>query len=146
MKHIKNINELKTNNHTYLLEMARINDINTFRYDVFVYGGDSYGSGRNEHGKPHFHFSDNIKGGKWQFSVLIPSVEEWNQRKELYIYETSNNDYYWTGLRKEKRQIIEWLDQSNHFDSSKTNLEFIRLQWNVLNIDNKNVSQINRIM
>ena len=41
--------------------------------------------------------------------------------------------------------LIEWLDDVNKFDKDKTNLEFIRLQWNVLNIDNKNVSQIKRI-
>ena len=149
MKHIKKINELKVPSiitHDSLLEMARINNIDTFRYDVFVYGGDSYGSGRNEHGEPHFHFADKIKGGKWQFFVLIPSVDEWKQYKELYISETSNGDYNWTGLKKEKKDIIIWLDLKNHFDITKTNLEFIRLQWNVLNIDNKNVKQINRII
>lgn len=147
MKYIKKINELKVGiiTHDPVLEMARINDPKEFPFDVFVYGGDSYGSGRNEHGDPHFHFADKIKGGKWQFSVLIPTVEQWNQNKELYISETSNGDWNWTGLKKEKKMLIEWLDDVNKFDKDKTNLEFIRLQWNVLNIDNKNVSQIKRI-
>lgn len=148
MKHIKKLNELKLSTvvtHDPILEMARINDPKEFPYDVFVYGGDSYGSGRNEHGDPHFHFADKIKGGKWQFSIFIPSVDEWNQNKELYIYETSNGDYNWTGLKKEKKSLIIWLDEVNKFDRDKTNLEFIRLQWNVLNIDNKNVSQIKKI-
>lgn len=148
MKHIKKLNELKLTSiitHDPVLEMARINDPKEFPYDVFVYGGDSYGSGRNEHGEPHFHFADKIKGGKWQFSIFIPTVEEWKQNKELYIYETSNNDYNWTGLKKEKKSLIIWLDEVNKFDRDKTNLEFIRLQWNVLNIDDKNVSQINKI-
>lgn len=148
MKYIKKLNELKLTNiitHDPILEMARINDPKEFPYDVFVYGGDSYGSGRNEHGDPHFHFADKIKGGKWQFSIFIPTVEEWMQNKELYIYETSNSDYNWTGLKKEKKSLIIWLDEVNKFDRDKTNLEFIRLQWNVLNIDNKNVSQINKI-
>lgn len=147
MKYIKKINELKVGiiTHDPFLEMARINDPKEFPFDVFVYGGDSYGSGRNEHGDPHFHFADKIKGGKWQFSVLIPTVEQWNQNKELYISETSNGDWNWTGLKREKKMLIEWLDDINKFDKDKTNLEFIRLQWNVLNIDNKNVSQIKRI-
>ena len=81
----------------------------------------------------------------FQFSILIPTVDEWLQNKDVYIYETSNGDYNWKGLKKEKESLIEWLDQPNKFDISKTNLEFIRLQWNVLNIDNKNVSQIKRI-
>ena len=148
MKYIKKINELRLTGivlHDPILEMARINDPKEFPYDVFVYGGDSYGSGRNEHGEPHFHFSDKIKGGKWQFSILIPSVEEWNQNKELYIYETSNNDYSWSGFKKEKKALIDWLDKLNNFDNSKTNLELIRYQWNFLNIDNKNVKQLLKI-
>lgn len=106
MKHIRKINELRLPGillHDLILEMARINDPKEFPYDVFVYDGDSHGSGRNEHVDPHFHFADKIKGGKWSFSVLIPTVGEWNQNKELYISETSNGDYNWTGLKKKKR-------------------------------------------
>ena len=147
MRHIKKINELKIGiiTHDPVLEMARINDPKEFPFDVFVYGGDSYGSGRNEHGEPHFHFADKIKGGKWSFSVFIPTVEEWKQNKELYIYETSNGDYNWTGLRKEKKLLIDWLDKPNNNLNLYTNLEIIRQQWNILNTDNKNVSQIKRI-
>lgn len=148
MKYIKKINELKTNYivlHEPILEMARINDPKEFPFDVFVYGGDSYGSGRNEHGEPHFHFSDKIKGGVWQFSIFIPTVEEWNTNKDLYIYETSNGDYNWTGLRKEKKLLIKWLDKPNRMFNEMTNIQFIRLQWNTLNIDNKNVSQIKKV-
>jgi hypothetical protein len=148
MKYIKKITELKVGItlHDPILEMARINDPKDFTYDVFVYGSDSYGSGRNEHSDPHFHFADKIKGGKWQFSVFIPTVEEWNQNKELYIYETSNGDYNWSGLKKEKKLLIDWLDRPNKMVGGVlTNIEVIRQQWNMLNTDNKNVSQIKRI-
>ena len=147
MKYIKKVNELKVGiiKHDPILEMARINDPKEFPFDVFVYGGDSYGTGRNEHGDPHFHFADKIKGGNWHFSVLIPTFEEWNQNKELYIYETSNGDYNWTGLKKEKKLLIEWLDKPNKDFELYTNLEVIRREWNLLNTDNKNVSQIKRI-
>jgi hypothetical protein len=145
MKYIKKVNELKVGiiTHDPILEMARINDPKEFPFDVFVYGG--YGSGRNEHGDPHFHFADKIKGGNWHFSVLISTFEEWNQNKELYIYETSNGDYNWTGLKKEKKLLIEWLDKPNKDFELYTNLEVIRREWNLLNTDNKNVSQIKRI-
>ena len=148
MKHIKKINELKISGiitHEPLIEMARINDPKQFAFDVFVYGGDSYGSGRNEHGEPHFHFADKIKGGNWSFSVLIPTVDQWIQNKELYIYETSNDDYNWTGLKKEKKMLIEWLDKPNKDLNLYTNIEIVRQQWNILNSDNKNVSQIKKI-
>lgn len=126
MKYIKKINELKISGivlHDPVLEMARINDPKEFPFDVFVYGGDSYGSGRNEHGESHFHFADKIRGGKWCFS----------------------GDYNWTGLRKEKKLLIEWLDKPNDNLNLYTNLEIIRQQWNMLNTDNNNVSQIKRI-
>jgi len=147
MRYIRKINELKVGIflHDPILEMARINDPKDFKYDVFVYGGDSYGSGRNEHSDPHFHFADKIKGGNWQFSVFIPTVEEWKQNKELYIYETSNGDYNWSGLKKEKKLLIQWLDKPNKDFELYTNLEVIRREWNLLNTDNKNVSQIKRI-
>ena len=131
--------------HDPILEMAQVNDPKDIPYDVYIYGGDSYGSGRNEHGDPHFHFADKIKGGDWHFSVLIPTINQWNQRKELYISETSNGDYNWTGLKKQKRMLIEWLDKPNKILNSLSNLEFIRMQWNFLNTNNKNVSQIKKI-
>ena len=148
MKHLKKINELIKNRivkNNPILEMARINNIKEFPYDVFVYGGDSYGSGRNEHGEPHFHFSDKIKSGNWEFSILIPTVEEWKQNKELYIYETSNGDYNWNNLKKEKKSLINWLDKPYYDLNILTNLEYIRSQWNTLNRDNKNVKQIKQI-
>jgi hypothetical protein len=148
MRHIKKINELRLSvitTHDPILEMARINNPSEFPLDVFVYGGDSYGSGRNEHGQPHFHFADKIKGGDWQFSILIPSVLQWNQNKELYIYESSTGDFNWKGLKREKKILIEWLDKPYTDINILTNLEYIRSQWNTLNRDNKNVSQIVKI-
>jgi len=148
MRHIKKINELRLSvitKHEPILEMARINNPSEFPLDVFVYGGDSYGSGRNEHGQPHFHFADKIKGGDWQFSILIPSVLQWNQNKELYIYESSTGDFNWKGLKREKKMLIEWLDKPYTDINILTNLEYIRSQWNTLNRDNKNVSQIVKI-
>ena len=144
--HIKKINEfIEHSDCDLIVEMARINDIKDFPFDVFVYGGNSYDSGRKEHGDPHFHFADKIKGGNFQFSILIPTVEEWNQNKNLYIYETSNGDYNWKGLKKEKESLIKWLDLNNKDLTFYTNLEVIRYNWNTLNKDNKNVSQIKRI-
>ena len=144
---MKNFNEFNKNiiKHDPILEMARINNKKDFNYDVFVYGGNSYMSGRNEHGDPHFHFADKIKTGKWEFSILIPTVEQWKQSKELYIIESTYDHFEWTDHKKDKRKLIKWLDKPNDFDSDKTNLEQIRLQWNILNIDNKNVKQIKNL-
>ena len=43
-----------------LVELAKKNK-GELPFDVCVFGGSSYSSGRNEHGEPHFHVADNIK-------------------------------------------------------------------------------------
>jgi len=143
MRHIK---EFLSNDFSPILEMARININDGLKYDVFVYGGNSYGIGRNEHGEPHFHFADKIKGGKFQFSILIPGVIDWQQSKELYIIESSNDKLNWAGFKTEKKDLIEWLDKPNvMIGGVLTNIQVIRQQWNLLNTDNKNVKQLVRI-
>lgn len=144
MKRIKYIDEFKfDHNFESLLELARINDKKEFNYDVFVYGGDSYGTGRNEHGEPHFHFSDNLKDPQlFKVSVLIPTETEWKQNKEVYICESYSDNYTWKGLRKEKKELLKWMEESNIDMNTMTNIEMIRLQWNILNKDNKNVKQL----
>ena len=41
--------------------------------------------------------------------------------------------------------LIEWLDKPNKDLNLYTNIEIVRQQWNILNSDNKNVSQIKKI-
>lgn len=133
-------------NITNIVEIARIGTRQTIPYDVFVNGGDSYGKGRNEHGEPHFHFSDNIKGGgKFSFSILIPTPTEWSNNKDLTIIESNTGSNEWKKFKNEKKALIIWLDKPNNITNEFTNLQFIRLQWNTLNIDNKNVKQLDSI-
>lgn len=145
MSNLENFNEFNKNiiKHDPILEMARINNKKDFNYDVFVYGGNSYMSGRNEHGDPHFHFADKIKTGKWEFSILIPTVEQWKQSKELYIIESTYDHFEWIGHNKDKKKLIKWLDKS--FNKTMKNIEMIRQQWNILNCDNNNVKQLKKI-
>ena len=128
-----------------VLEMARININDGFPNIVIVNGGNSYGAGRKEHGEPHFHYLDKFKGGQFSFSVLIPTVEEWNTSKELYISETTTGYFNWNGFRKEYKGLVEWLGKPNASLPRYTNLETIRSYWNTLNIDNNNVKQLGRI-
>ena len=87
--------------------------------------------GEKEHGEPHFHFTDNIQNpNKFSFSILIPTLTEWKQNKELYIIETIT-DYNWLGFRKEKKELTKWLDEKNKDIKSITNLEMIIVQWNI---------------
>lgn len=144
MNHIiKEFKDYIHQNDDMVVEMARINDKKSFPFDVFVYGGNSYGSGRNEHGEPHFHFSDNIKNpDKINISIKIPTKKEWKSNKELTIIEDSKKQYNWEGRKKIKSIITTWLDENNCDLKTITNLDMIILQWNILNKDNENIKQV----
>lgn len=49
----------------------RIGNRTEIPYDIFVNGGDSYGTGQKEHSEPHFHLYDNKKNPTFHFSILI---------------------------------------------------------------------------
>jgi hypothetical protein len=133
------INEYLNHNSDLIVEMARING-EELPYLVYVYGGNSYGS-RNEHGEPHFHYMDKMNDGKFKLSIKIPSKLEWNYIKDLIILPDSSQNN-WNKLKKEKKMLIEWLDIKNNDVPELTNFQFIIVQWNVLNKENKNVRQI----
>ncbi len=55
-KIITKMNEYKEFQYDMVVEMATISG-KDFPYHIGVNGGNSYGSGRNEHREPHFHFT-----------------------------------------------------------------------------------------
>ncbi len=130
------INEFR--NSEILFEIARINDLKSFNVDIFVYGGDSYGTGRNEHGTPHFLYR--IKKGDPEYRIQIPSYTEWKTDKTLIFLD---NKILPSKLLK---QLIKWLDEKSHLNNSITNLEQMYSAWNILNADNKNVKQLPQII
>jgi len=117
-----------------IVEKAKINGIE-IPYNVYVYGGNSYGKGRNEHGEPHFYVYNKSK--KLQVIFKIPSTNQWKNKKELIIIE--NN---FKNVKTVENIIIDWLDDNNEEQIKLTNLELIRYLWNTLNKENKNVYQI----
>ena len=128
-----------------LVEMAKINK-DEIPYDVYVNGGDSYGTGRNEHGKPHFHFADNMKNySKFKLSVLIPTIEEWKNNKTLIISPKDSSQSNWNGLNKEKNILIDWMSKNNSRNPRNSNLFVIINFWNTLNSNNNNVKQVPNI-
>ena len=138
------VNEYNNNlsNIDSIVEMARIGNRQEINCDIFVNGGNSYGTGQNEHGEPHFHIYDNIKNPKFHLSILIQTNNEWKISKDLFIIEHENSKSDWNGLKQLKKELIFWLDEKSSRDKFRTNYEVIRYQWNFLNQDNKNVKQI----
>ena len=55
-------------------ESIKVSD-NNINLDIYVYGGDIYSLGKEEHNPPHFHVK--IKN-KPDIEYLIPSVDEWH--------------------------------------------------------------------
>jgi hypothetical protein len=148
MKKIKTtLNEFLATSDTHpdlelLIEMAKINR-DEIPYDVCVFGGSSYGGGRQEHGQPHFHYADNIKTpDKFKLAVIIPTIEEWQERQELFIIPNESTHPTWDGLAKEKKIVLDWLAKPNVRFPRNSNLYVIINSWNTLNEDNKNVSQV----
>jgi len=141
-KMITKMNEYKEFQDDMVVEMATISG-KDFPYVVFVNGGNSYGQGRNEHGEPHFHFTDNVKGSqRFDLSVLIPTIIDWNQNKYLSIVAKSSKPSSWFGLSKEKKILIKWMDEQNEDEPKLTNYQAIRFSWNSLNKYNKNVRKL----
>lgn len=111
-----------------LLERARINNKIRFPYDVFVYGGTKYGHGRQEHGEPHFHYSDDIdsNNAEFKFSVRIPEVvsTEMSQvfllRKDIQAYQNLGKkhgleDVYAHSIENRIKKVKRLLKQ--HFEN-----------------------------
>ena len=59
----------------------------------------------------------------------------------MEITESSTGNLNWKGFADERDDLILWLDRPYKY-GDQTNLEYIRSEWNTLNIDNPNVRQI----
>ena len=124
------------------IEIAKINK-DEIPYGVYVLGGYTYGKGRKEIGKPHFYYSDNYyTSNKFNVAILIPTIAEWIENKELVINPQDSSHQDWTGLQKEKEILIDWMSQPNVRSPRNSNLFEILNFWNTLNVDNLNVSQV----
>ena len=128
---ILKVNEL-VNAPELLTEMARLNDKKTFPYDIFIYGGSDYDRGRKEHGDPHFRFK---KSGVFDLKIEIPI--NWTKNKTLRVIEGDDKN-----AKKAMSELNKWMDGKNHINPKITNLEYMILIWNTLNVDNTNVKQI----
>lgn len=60
----------------------------------------------------------------------------------MEITESSTGKLNWKGFSDERDDLILWLDRPYHAIPTITNIEYIRTEWNTLNVDNSNVRQI----
>lgn len=125
---IKKFNELKyhsVNNH--------IDDINTYKmsigddipFEIYISGGEGY-----KISIPNF----TLKYNDIEISIIIPNISEWKKNKILNIApynSTKKNDIDDINIK-----VIEWLDARFPLYEDITNIENLRIQWNVLNSDN----------
>ena len=136
------MNEYKEFQDGMVVEMATVNGTN-FPHHVSVRGGNSYGSGRNEHSGPHFHYSDRAKNSEiFRLTILIPTIKDWNLNKEVVILKKGSTPKSWGGLSNYKKKLILWMDEPHKDNPSISNFQMIRTYWNGLNSENKNVRQL----
>ena len=123
----KNINEFVTNSGTFLkisdLDIGKING-SEIPYDIVVLGGDNYHDNHTE----HFYFIDDINNIKCVIKIKIPNLNNFKKNKILDII--SDFTHYQQPYISE---IINWLLSNNHVVSSKTNLEMIKINWDIMN-------------
>lgn len=103
------------------LDIGKING-SEIPYDVVVLGGDNYHDTDIE----HFYFIDDINNIKCIIKIKIPDLNKFKKNKKLEILSGSKDNKYIS-------EIITWLFDNNHVVKSKTNLEMIRINWDIMN-------------
>lgn len=142
-KMITKLNEYKKfQQDDMVVEMATVNGAN-FPHHVSVRGGNSYGTGRNEHSEPHFHYSDRAKNPEiFSLTILIPTIKDWDLNKTLTIIPRGSTPKSWDGLSSYRKKLVVWMDEPHKDNPSISNFQMIRTYWNGLNAENKNVRQL----
>ena len=142
-KMIAKLNEYKKfQQDDMVVEMATVNGAN-FPHHVSVRGGNSYGTGRNEHSEPHFYYSDRAKNPEiFSLTILIPTIKDWDLNKTLTIIPRGSTSKSWDGLSSYRKKLMIWMDEPHKDNPSISNFQMIRTFWNGLNAENKNVRQL----
>ena len=127
---MKHLDEFKNFRKDLLVEMATISDPSDgIPFRISVYGGNSYGTGRNEHGEPHFQV---FKKGELDIRVHIPKT----YTEDLFVLDN-------TELPKQiRKKLSVWFKEKNTEFTKDTNLQTVQHQWNILNKENMNVKKV----
>jgi len=94
-------------------------------FDIYISGGEGY-----KIAIPNF----TLKYNDIEISIIIPNISEWKKNKILNI--TSYNSTKKNDIDDINIKVIEWLDSKFPLYEDITNIENLRIQWNVLNSDN----------
>ncbi len=99
-------------------------------FTIEVKPGSTYGSGRNEHGKPHFHMTR--KNSRDQLAKIeIPDINIWKYSiKKLELLNVIEGNI----SKTQKREIVNFFEKENN-----QNLILVTSEWNRLNRDNNRV-------
>lgn len=104
-------------------------------FDVYIIGGDDYIYNIN----PNFKIVYN----NLELYILIPSIKEWQKNKNLMFLNIKNDDTN-IDLKFLTEKISLWFEEKYELFDEVTNLEMLRIQWNVLNSDNILVNKFDK--
>lgn len=113
----------------------RINKLSDLlAFEIWVHGGSTYGSGRNEHGEAHFELKEK-NTRKPLGKIFMPTMETWlNSMDRTTLLKVQNGKDIST---KEKKGMVQWLELNDN-----ENLIMCHKEWNECNKDNNRTTQI----
>ena len=114
--------------------MNKISDILPF--NVHVYGGSTWGAGRNEHGDAHFTIKEK-NSNKNLGKILMPSLEQWSSMNSSDRKSSITVQDGPQLKNKERKAFSEWLS-INNFE----NLLHCHAEWNRMNEFNHRTNTI----
>lgn len=101
-------------------KMNELHELSSFFIDIR--GGSTDGSGRNEHGTPHFHLLKKNTNEDLA-KIEIPSLELWNKTEnKIKLIGISNSAI----SKSQKKELVNWLQKDD-------NLQRLLDEWNQLN-------------
>ena len=134
MKNIKKFNELYFDKNSTDISKVYINRKDDIPFDITISGGDD-----NRFKIPNFKVETN----GFEFRVVIPSVDEYINNKDLEIIDT-NYIKSWDMIPDIKIKLDKWLNNTNHLLNDRKNIDILRLQWNTKNNGNDFVNKFDK--
>ena len=109
-------------------KFKRINKLSDLLYfEIWVHGGSTEGSGRNEHGVAHFELKEK-NTRKPLGKITMPSLEVWLKsdfKEKIELMKVQNNIDI---SKKDKRAMVRWLELNDN-----ENLINCHKEWNESN-------------
>jgi hypothetical protein len=102
--------------HTIKDNFRRVNKLSdVLPFDVYVFGGETGGAGRNEHGEAHFQLKEkSAQKGRDLGKIMMPDLETWKNsdlKEKMLLIEVQSGPSL---SNRDKKAFIAWLDKEDN--------------------------------